>query len=189
MADRPNPDASGVIGLEQMLGVLKELPGNLQKNALASIARAGAVHLKKETEIQLGMVMARTVRSDDIIVVKRRSPKGSVRAEYNVGPPTRKPQLRWLHNGVAPHVVDTTHAQVLASATEVFGTDTVHPGQPPRPYLERAYFLSQNENIRVMARQTAKALARQTKILASAKYRHSRIKNIRRHFGGGRSFG
>lgn len=189
MARLPNPDASGMIGLEQMLGVLRELPGNLQKNALASIARAGAVELRKRALVQLGLVMQRSVRDDDVVMVKRRAGPGEVRAEYNVGPPTSKPQLRWLHNGTDPHLINTTHSDVLASADQIYGEFVHHPGQAPQPWLERAYFLSRDPCLRAMAEKTAKALVRQTEILASSKYRSQQLRNIRRHFGGGRLFG
>ena len=185
----PNPDSSGVLGLEQLLGVLRELPGNLQKNALTSIARAGAVQLKKDAMVQLGLVLNRTVRDDDIIVKQRRRQPGEVRAEYNVGPPTRKPQLRWLHNGTDPHRINTTHAGVLASSDQVFGDNVVHPGQVPQPWLERAYFLSRDRQVKAMAKTATKAIARQARILNTKKYRNARIKNIRYHFAGGRLFG
>lgn len=186
----PQPVQSEMIGLEGMLGVLRELPENLQKNALRSVSRAGAVALRKEALVQLGLVMGRSVSQDDVIIKARRSPRGMVRSEHNVGPPTRKPQLRWLHNGTTPHEIATTHADVLASADEIYATRMLHPGQPPRPWLQRAYFLSKNASVRAMGRAMAKALARQTKVLASKKYRSRELRTLRRHFrGAGTLFG
>lgn len=166
-------------GVPEMLAVLKELPEALQKNALSTIARAGAVALQKEAKTQLGMSMSRSVSPDDVIIKKRRSPKGEVRAEWVVGPPTRKPQLRWLHDGTKPHAIEVRNAEALASGDQLFGEIVQHPGQPPRPWLQRAYFVSTDACIKAMAQACAKALVKQARNLVSKKYRGRVTRNLR----------
>lgn len=182
-------EQSEIIGLPEMLGVLRELPENLQKNALSSVSRAGASELRKAALEQLGIAMGRPAARDDVIVKKRRAPKGVVQSVHEVGPPTRKPQLRWLHNGTNPHWIGITHAEVLASSEDIYGEAFFHPGQDERPWLLRAYFLGQRRYLKKMGEAMGKALRRQTKILASKKYRGRNIRTLRKHFSGGRLFG
>ena len=92
-------------GGAEMAAVLRELPAQLQKNALRSTARAGALELQRVSYAYLSLAMKRSAREEDVIIKQRRSEKGEVAAEYVVGPPRRKPWLRWLHNGTRPHTI------------------------------------------------------------------------------------
>lgn len=185
-------------GGPELAAVLRQLPDQLQKNALASTARAGALELRRFGLLHLTLAMQkRSAREDDVVIKARRSPKGETAAEYVVGPPRRKPWLRWLHDGTKPHLIGAgvkygtrrgvrnvaygvRNTVVLASRIldRFFGKQVSHPGQPPRPWLKAAQFAGANSVIRAMAEQVRKALPAQAKRLASSKFRSQQIRRL-----------
>lgn len=181
-----------------MAAVMRALPDALAKNAFDATARAGAQTLQRASYAYLSIAMNRSAREDDVIIKRRRSEKGQVRAEYAVGPPKRKPWLRWLHDGTAPHLIsavtkfrtrrgirDTAIGNreggtILASRAKIFGRTIQHPGQPPRPWLEQANFAARDQVFRAMAEKLRVALARQTNRLVSSKFRRQQLRRFLR---------
>ncbi len=183
-------------GGAEMAAVFRELPVQLAKNALLSTGRAGAKVLRDAALVQLGMYMRkRAPREDDVVVRQSRLPSDQLAVEFRVGPPRRKPWLRWLHDGTAPHrisarekigtrrgrrnvVYGTRETLVLASRIidRFFGIEVNHPGQPPRPWLFAAQWGSGPDVIRAMGEQIRKALPKQAKRLVSQKYRDQQLR-------------
>jgi hypothetical protein len=159
-------------GAQQMSRVLKRLPDELAKNALSATARAGAQELQRTSYAYLSMAMNRSAREDDVIIMKRRGKKGDrVEAVYDVGPPRRKPWLRWLHDGTQPHEVRTTRVLASLRLDKVFGRVVEHPGQPSRPWLKQAQFVSQDSVLKAMADKLRASLPKQVEKLVSSAYR------------------
>jgi hypothetical protein len=165
-------------GAKEMAAVLKRLPDDLAKNALSATARAGAQELQRTAYAYVSMNMNRSAREDDVVIQKRRGKKGDrVEAVYDVGPPRRKPELRWLHDGTKPHEVRISVSTVLASLRldRVFGRVVQHPGQISRPWLRQAQFVSQDSVLKAMAVKMREALPKQVKKLASSAYRGKQL--------------
>lgn len=171
---------AGIEGGAELAAVLRALPDALAKNALNATARAGATTLQRTAYTYLAMAMkSRSPRDDDVIIKKRRGKKGEdVQAEYGVGPPTRKPWLRWLHDGTKPHVIERRRAKVLAGTDTVYGQVVNHPGQPGIPWLRQAQFTSMEDVMKAMAAKIRPALAKQTARLVSQKYRGQQLRRI-----------
>lgn len=186
-------------GGEELAAVLRALPDALAKNGLRATSLAGAKALQDQAYIEL----ASTVRSggpravDDVLIKQRRSPRGEMQSIHDVGPPSGKPWLRWLHDGTRAHkisarvkygtrrgVLDVAYGarntKVLASQAldKFFGIEVSHPGQPPRPWLLQAQFKSRDAVYRAMANKIRPALAKQAKRLVSTKYRNKQLRRI-----------
>lgn len=166
-------------GDEELAAVLHELPDALAKNALRSCARAGAKVLQDEAYVQLSMVvgLGGPRLADDVVIKQRRIPKEPIRVQFDVGPPRRKPWLRWLHNGTKPHLIATRKGW-LTDKTSIFGRVVQHPGQPPEPWLTNAQFVSRDPVLKAMAEALVPALSRQARKLRSAKYASKQLKRI-----------
>jgi hypothetical protein len=194
-------------GVKEMAAVMKALPDQLARNALAATARAGAQELQSSGYAYLSMAMNRSAREDDVVIRQARGEKGDrLQSVYNVGPPKRKPWLRWLHDGTAPHLISSvtkygtrrgvrnvaygvrgvgkfskqTAKRVLASSATIFGTTVQHPGQPSRPWLEQAVFASQNRVMKAMAEKLRAALPKQVNRLVSSKFRRQQLRRFLR---------
>ena len=169
-----------ITGGREMAAVLRALPDALAKNALNATARAGALQLQRTAYAYLALAMkSRSPREDDVIIKKRRGTKGEdVQAVYDVGPSTRKPWLRWLHDGTKPHVIERRRAKVLAGTDKVYGQVVSHPGQAGIPWLKQAQFVSKDAVMKAMAEKMRPALAKQVKRLVSQKYRGQQLRRI-----------
>lgn len=166
-------------GVEELRRTLAALPDDLARNALAGTARAGAQALQRAAYAQLALAMqSRSPREDDVVMRKRRSPKGEVVAIYDVGPPKRKPQLRWLSDGTKPHRIEVTEAHLLSGGGTAFGTYVEHPGQLPTYWLRLAVHLSRDAQWRAMAEAMRKGLKRSAKRLNSSKYMGRQLRRI-----------
>jgi len=162
--------ASQMIGAKELNDVLRALPDALAKNALDAVARAGAVEFKKHADVRLQSKMTRSVRKTDLVLKKSKIANAERRSEFRVGPNVNRPQLRWLHDGTAPHVITIQQAEVLGTPAENFGEAVAHPGQHSRPYLREALFSSSDAVKRVMAEKMAPALAKQANKLSDEAY-------------------
>lgn len=194
---------SQVDGARELNAVLRALPVQLAKNALSASTRAGAIVLQREAYLQLALAMeSRAPRPEDVLVKQRRTPRDQVASTYEIGPPRDEPQLRWLHDGTRPHDVSATEnvrlgggpkraaqtvrrasrtdAQALRTAAGDFYDIVEHPGQPPRPWLRRAYLRSNRAALRRMAVKLSQAIAKQARRLVSEKYRGQQLARIRR---------
>lgn len=169
-----------IMGGEDLSNVLNGLPDALAKNALRSAALAGARELQSAAYTHLSMVVKSggPRRADDVIIRSRRSPKGEVEARYDVGPPTRKPWLRWLHDGTKPHLITARRSTALSNQLDYFGVAVRHPGQVSEPWLSAAHFSSADAVLKAMANSISKALSRQVKKLVSTKYRNKQLRRI-----------
>lgn len=166
-----------------MNAVLKALPEQLQKNVMRSAGRAGAKIIRNQAMVQLTMHMrSRPPRPEDVLLVQRRTPRDSVQAVFEVGPPKSNPGLRLLSDGAEPHVIE---GALLADRREgeVYGTRVSHPGQRGTQWLRKGYFGSKDRAIRAMAQAVSKALPRQVRKLVSQKYRSDQLRRIRRNVG------
>ncbi len=167
-------------GDKELIAILNQLPDALARNALRSAARAGARVLQQEAYMQLAMAVkqgsgARAL--DDVLVKQRRVPREPIQVQFDVGPPLRKPWLRWLHNGTKPHLI-ATRKETLTDGVRVFGRIIHHPGQPSMPWLANARFSSAGQVISAMAEALAPALSRQVAKLRSSKYTVRQLKRI-----------
>lgn len=187
---------SEVLGVRELQKVLRQLPADLQKNALAAVARAGAQELRRAAYAQLAVAMdKRSPREEDIIIKKRRNRTGKIIEVYDVGPPSWAPQFRWLHNGTAPHLISATtkygtrrgarnvaygkrEGRILTNRVVVFGDEIAHPGQPARPWLKIATFSSKELVMRAMALKLRQALPKQVKKLVSKNYRDRQLRKF-----------
>lgn len=169
-----------ITGGRELAAVIRGLPDALARNALNATARAGAITLQRRAYAYLSMAMkSRSAREDDVIIKKSRATKSeAVQAEYKVGPPVRKPWLRWLHDGTKPHAIERRKAKVLAGSDKVFGQVVNHPGQPGIPWLKQAQFTSLEDVMKAMADKVRPALAKQCKRLVSQKYRGQQFRRI-----------
>lgn len=183
-------------GAREMSAVLRSLPDALARNALAATARAGATALQGSAFAYLSMAMNRSAREDDVVIRQRRGDKGDrVQSVYDVGPPRRKPWLRWLHDGTAPHLIsavtkfgtrrgirDTAYGSrdgsALASRDAIFGRTVQHPGQQSQPWLQQAVFASRDAVMRTMAEKLRPALAKQVRRLVSEKFRGQQLRRF-----------
>lgn len=187
---------SEVLGGKELARVMRQLPKRLQQNALAATARAGGLELRRVAYAHLAVAMAsRSPREEDVLIKRRRNRTGDVRAIVDVGPPTRKPQLRWLHDGTRPHTISAVtkfgtrrgrtnvaygsrDGSILTDRTTIFGVDVDHPGQTSQPWLKTATFASQNRVLTAMGRSMARALPRQVKRLVSTNYRNQQLRRL-----------
>ena len=176
---------SRVEGAEELKRLFRQLPDALQKNALSTISRRGAETLQLFAELHLSIAMrTRNARKGDVLIKKRRSPKGAVQAIYDVGPTTSRPQLRWLHTGTRGHPIVARvrggRLGVLASRSTIFGREVWHPGQMPTFWLMSAQHQSKDQVFQAMAEEMRKALPRQARRLASTKYTKRLLSRIGR---------
>lgn len=172
-----------VRGWQELQAVLKELPRALAENALNATARAGAVELQGSAMAYLSVAMNRSAREGDVVIKKARGTKGEdVQSTYLVGPPRRKPELRWLHDGTQPHEIPASRARVLFSRRldAFFGRSVRHPGQKSRPWLKQASFVSMERVMLAMAQKMAAALPKQADRLVSQKYRDQLLRKFLR---------
>jgi len=182
-------------GGPELAAVLRKLPDQLARNALSSTALTGARTLQSAAYTQLSSYMAsRAAQSDDVVLKKRRTPREPIVQQYDVGPPTSKPWLRWLHNGTKPHIISAlvstgrrsrlrTNVSSRAFLADklhdkFFGVAVNHPGQPPRPWLTVAQWQSRDAVFKSMADQLRVALAKQARRLASTKYTRQQFRRI-----------
>jgi hypothetical protein len=167
-------------GGAELAAVLRGLPDALARNGLRASALAGAKALQNRAYVTLSSAVKSggPRHADDVIIKQRRSPKGEVQAVFDVGPPTRKPWLRWLHDGTKPHTIEVRKAKVLSDGDKLFGRIIHHPGQPPQPWLLQAQFTSAEAVYRAMADKLRPALSKQVKRLVSNKYRSKQLKRI-----------
>lgn len=167
-------------GDEDLMAVLRGLPDALAKNALRTAALAGAKELQSAAYTQLSMVVKSggPRLADDVIIKQRRVPKEPIQVQFDVGPPLRKPWLRWLHDGTKPHLIAVRRSRVLSSQLDYFGTVVRHPGQVSEPWLSAAQFSSADAVIKAMAEAISVGLSRQVKKLVSTKYRNKQLKRI-----------
>ena len=167
-------------GGEELAAVLRALPDALARNGLRAAGLAGAKALQDAAFVTLtSAVKSGGPRQiDDVIVKQGRSAKGAMEVLYKVGPPTRKPWLRWLHDGTKPHRIEVRRARVLSDGDKTFGRVIDHPGQPPQPWLMQAQFTSSIEVYRAMSNKLAPALSKQVKRLVSTKYRNKQLRRI-----------
>lgn len=191
-------EKSQVLGSRELQRVLKQLPDDLQTNALASAGRAGAKELRRVGYAHLAVAMRkRSPREDDIVVQRRRNRTGKPVVMFDVGPPKRKPELRWLHDGTEPHLISadskygtrrgarnvaygSREGSFLTDLAIVFGKTIRHPGQRSRPWLKSATFSSKDGVMRAMATALRKAIPRQVRRLVSKEYRDRRIRRFLR---------
>lgn len=191
---------SEIVGAQELQRVLKRLPDDLQQRVLGSATRAGAIELQRHAYARLALALgSRSPREDDVIIKQRRNRTGKPLAMYDVGPPKRKPQLRWLHTGTAAHKISavtkygtrrgvrdvaygTRNTKVLASRRlgKFFGREVNHPGQQGQPWLETAVFSSRDSVMSAMAGAMRKALPRVTKALVSQQYRGKQLRRFLR---------
>jgi hypothetical protein len=169
-------------GGKELEAVLKALPDALARNGLSQAGRAGARVLQDQAYIELNAAIkgGGPRPADDVIIKKLRPPKGSgVQVVYGVGPPTRKPWLRWLHDGTRLHLIAARHSRVLRDDQGTyFGIITRHPGTPPIPWLKQAQFASQAAVLAASAVEMRPALAKQVRRLASWKFAKRQLKRI-----------
>lgn len=181
---------SKVEGAEELKRLFRQLPEQLQKNALSTITRKGAETLQLFAEVHLSVAMrTRNARKGDVVVKKQKAPKGQVQSMHAVGPNVNRPQLRWLHTGTRGHPISARvkygtrrgrvgvaygerDTQVLASRAlgKFFGLEVFHPGQVPTFWLLGAQHQSKDQVFAAMAAELRKALPRQARRLASTKY-------------------
>lgn len=173
---------SGIQGGDELAAILRELPEQLSKNALAAAARAGAVELQGAALASLALAMRRRApREGDVIIKKARGKKGEdVQATYLVGPPRRKPWLRWLHDGTKPHDITPKRKKVLFDVLggKFFGAEVTHPGQKSHPWLKSAQFSSQEKVLKAMAEKIRTAIPKQANRLVSQKYRNQLLSKL-----------
>lgn len=193
------PQKSEVLGGREMARVMRELPRQLQVNALSAAARAGAVELRRVAYAHLAVAMAsRSPVEEDVVVRRRRGDRdGAPRATVDVGPPAKRPWLRWLHDGTRPHFISAVtkygrrrgrlnvaygarEGSILTDRNTIFGVDVDHPGQPSRPWLRTAAFAAQAGVLRAMGQSMARAVPRQVKRLVSKHYRNQQVRKFLR---------
>lgn len=92
-------------GGDELAAVLRGLPDALAKNALRAAGMAGAKALQDAAYITLSSAAkgGGPRESNDVIIRQGRSQKGAMEVLFRVGPPAKKPWLRWLHDGTKPH--------------------------------------------------------------------------------------
>lgn len=169
---------SEMLGARQLQAVLKALPDRLARNALNAAVRAGAKVIQKEAYIQLAMVMrSRPPRPKDVLIIKERGRKDIVLSEYLIGPPTFRPELRWLHSGTIPHPIDIFESWQGSQALGpiegrgiLFADTIVHPGQRATLWMLKAYFRGKDRALKAMAEKLVKSIPVQVKRLVSEKY-------------------
>lgn len=184
---------SEILGAAELQRVMRKLPGDLQERVLGSMSRAGAVELQRHAFARLALAMrSRTPREDDVVIRRRRNRSGKPQAIYDVGPPKRKPQLRWLHSGTEPHIISavekfgtrrgvrnvrygTRDSKVLTNRSKFFGRQVNHPGQQAQPWLETAVHSSRDAVMAAMAAAARRALPRVTRVLVSKEYRNKQL--------------
>jgi len=199
---------SQLIGVDEFREVLRLLPPELAKNTLSSGARAGANALRRRAYADLSVAMTtRSAVEDDIAIRKKRTPRDEISATYAVGPPTRKPELRWLHDGTQPHKISAVdyirtstssrhkaraiinqnrgngRGNVLSDGTTFFGQSVTHPGQPPRPWLFAALFRSREGMMKAIGDSVRKSLPKQVRKVRTAAYGTRQLRGIGRNIG------
>lgn len=167
-------------GGEELAAVMRALPDALARNGLRASGLAGAKTLQDHAYVSLTSAVKSggPRRADDVIIKQQRSAKGVMEVAFKVGPPTRKPWLRWLHDGTKPHRIEIRRARVLSDGDKFFGRVVDHPGQPPLPWLLQAQFTSAEAVYRAMAEKLRPALSKQVKRLVSTKYRNKQLRRI-----------
>jgi len=185
-----------LLGAEEMKRVMRKLPDQLQRNVLSSVARAGARELQRVSYAHLALALSnRSPRAEDVVIRQRRDRSGDVRAIFDVGPPRRSPELRWLHDGTQPHLISASikygtrrgilnvaygsrAGKVLSNLRTFFGSTVEHPGQPSRPWLKTATFAAREGIAKQMARQLTVSLPKQVQKLVSSEYRSAQLRKF-----------
>lgn len=189
---------SRIDGAAEMNAVLRELPDQLQRNVMRSAGNAGAKALQRKAYAYLALAMSnRSPREDDVVVRQERAQRVQTQVVFGVGPPRRKPWLRWLHDGTAPHQISavtkfgtrrgvrnvaygTRDSKVLAdrAAGKFFGKSVTHPGQPARRWLLMAMRNGNDAVMQAMAKKLRDQLPRQVRKLVSSKFRGQVLRRL-----------
>ena len=145
-----------VDGLANIQRAMKELPERVARNVLTSAVRAGGQVIRKDA-------LSRIRDKKAIILVKRRSPKGT--ALFSVGLTKEKWKLRFLEFGTAPHVIKSKTGKNMTDGSTFFGRVVRHPGMSARPFLRPAFDGNIMRAIEVIRVQAEKRIAKEAEKL------------------------
>ena len=184
---------SRIVGAREMARVLKQLPDEIRKRALATAARAGARVIQAEATARFRVSGAGT---DRLLQITAQRGSNANAVTFAVTPTKKKWFLRFLEFGTRPHVIKpgrkarralaqkfgsrlgrqiakrtNSDAQgVLANIAtgQIFGRIVHHPGIAARHPLESAVNDKAQEAIDAMGKTLGPAIERAAKKLAGS---------------------